>query len=256
MAEKRMFAKSIVMSDAFLDMPASARSLYYTLGMCADDDGFVGAPKSIMRQCGSSEDDLKLLIGKRFILAFDSGVIVIKHWRINNTLKSDRYRPTEYMDELAQLTIKSNKAYTEKRFSKGLPPAPATPEPYRSQTGTDMEPDWNQTGSNLEPQNSIGKGLVEGRLEEYRVDKDNTVQSNQEQDISRACAREDSSLTDEKKLYGKYVSLTLREYSALLNDLGLTEFRRCRERADVPENADTQDWVALIRRYHEGGADT
>ena len=84
MAERRMFAKSIVLSDAFLDMPLSARCLYFTLGMFADDDGFVGSPKAIMRHCGASQDDMLVLIQKRFVLSFDSGVIVIKHWRLNN----------------------------------------------------------------------------------------------------------------------------------------------------------------------------
>ena len=84
MASRRMFAKSIVLSDAFLDMPMSARCLYFTLNMLADDDGFVGSPKAIMRQCGASQDDLLLLLQKRYILGFESGVIVIKHWNINN----------------------------------------------------------------------------------------------------------------------------------------------------------------------------
>ena len=105
MAERRMFAKTIVLSDAFLDMPLSARCLYFTLGMLADDDGFVNAPRSIMRQCGASDDDMKLLISKRFVLIFDSGVIVIKHWRINNYLQKDRYRETKYLDEKAQLVL-------------------------------------------------------------------------------------------------------------------------------------------------------
>lgn len=113
MAEKRMFAKSIVLTDAFLDMPMSARCLYFTLGMLADDDGFVGSPKSIMRQCGASQDDMKVLLAKRFVLGFDSGVIVIKHWRINNYLKKDRYNPTTYQEELAMLKLDSKNAYTE-----------------------------------------------------------------------------------------------------------------------------------------------
>ncbi|MBR3580761.1 MAG: hypothetical protein IKN95_07175, partial [Lachnospiraceae bacterium] len=79
MAERRMFAKSIVLSDAFLDMPMSARCLYFTLGMLADDDGFVGSPKAIMRQCGASEDDMRILVSKKYVLGFDSGVLVIKH---------------------------------------------------------------------------------------------------------------------------------------------------------------------------------
>ena len=113
MAERRMFAKTIVLSDAFLDMPLGARCLYMTMGMLADDDGFVNAPKSIMRQCGASDDDLKVLISKKFVLPFESGVIVIKHWRINNYLQKDRVQPTKYIDEMAMLTIDENGAYTQ-----------------------------------------------------------------------------------------------------------------------------------------------
>ena len=114
MAERRMFAKAIVLSDAFLDMPLSARCLYFTLGMFADDDGFVGSPKGIMRQCGASQDDMLVLIQKRFVLAFDSGVIVIKHWRINNYLQNDRHKETTYIEELQTLDIDDKGAYTEK----------------------------------------------------------------------------------------------------------------------------------------------
>lgn len=115
MAERRMFAKTIVLSDAFLDMPLSARCLYFTLGMLADDDGFVNSPKSIMRQCGAAQDDLRILFERRFLLPFDSGVIVIKHWRINNYLQKDRYRPTIYSDEKAQLDVDEKGAYTESK---------------------------------------------------------------------------------------------------------------------------------------------
>ena len=113
MAERRMFAKTIVTSDAFLDMPLSARCLYFTLGMLADDDGFVNNPKSIMRQVGASTDDLNLLFAKRFILTFDSGVIVIKHWRIHNYIQKDRYKETKYIEERATLMLDEKGAYTE-----------------------------------------------------------------------------------------------------------------------------------------------
>ena len=109
-----MFAKSIVLSDAFLDMPLSARCLYFTLGMLADDDGFVGSPKSIMRQCGASQDDMAILLQKRYVLGFDSGVIVIKHWRMNNYLQNDRKKETTYIEEKNQLVIDQKGAYTEK----------------------------------------------------------------------------------------------------------------------------------------------
>ena len=113
MAERRMFAKTIVLSDAFLDMPLSARCLYFTLGMLADDDGFVNSPKSIMRQAGASTDDMNLLLAKRFILTFDSGIIVIKHWRIHNYIQKDRYKESKYIEEKATLTLDQNGAYTE-----------------------------------------------------------------------------------------------------------------------------------------------
>ena len=113
MAERRMFAKTIVLSDAFLDMPLSARCLYFTLGMLADDDGFVNNPKSVMRQVGASMDDLNILLVKRFILDFDSGVIVIKHWRIHNYIQKDRYKGSKYIEEKATLVIDENGAYTE-----------------------------------------------------------------------------------------------------------------------------------------------
>ena len=111
MAERRMFAKSIIDSDAFLDMPLSAQALYFHLGMRADDDGFVNSPKKIMRLVSCSDDDMKLLITKNFIIPFDSGIVVIKHWRIHNYIRSDRYKPTTYTDEKKLLEVKENNAY-------------------------------------------------------------------------------------------------------------------------------------------------
>ena len=108
-----MFAKTIVLSDAFLDMPMSARCLYFTLSMLADDDGFVNSPKGIMRQCGASLDDMNILLAKKFILTFDSGVIVIKHWRIHNYIQKDRYKETKYIEEKSTLAFDDNGAYTQ-----------------------------------------------------------------------------------------------------------------------------------------------
>lgn len=112
MAERRMFAKSIIDSDAFLDMPLSAQALYFHLGMRADDDGFVNSPKKIMRLVSCSDDDMKLLITKNFIIPFDSGIVVIKHWRIHNYIQKDRYHETNYLDEKAMLTTKENGSYS------------------------------------------------------------------------------------------------------------------------------------------------
>lgn len=112
MAERRMFAKTIIDSDAFLDMPLSTQALYFHLSMRADDDGFVNNPKKIQRVLGASEDDLKVLIAKRFIIPFESGIVVIKHWKIHNYIQKDRYKETAYKEEKALLTEKLNHAYT------------------------------------------------------------------------------------------------------------------------------------------------
>lgn len=150
MAERRMFTKKIIDSDAFLDMPLSTQSLYFHLNMRADDDGFVNNPKKIQRMIGASEDDLKLLVAKRFILCFENGVIVIKHWRMHNLLRKDRYNPTQYAEELDTLMIKDNGSYTEK--------------PVEIPVATIWQPSDNQ----LATQDSIGKVSIE----KYSIDKE------------------------------------------------------------------------------------
>lgn len=109
-----MFSLQIVDSDAFLDMPASSQLLYFHLAMRADDDGFVGNPKRILRMIGSSDDDFKILLAKRFLLSFESGVVVIKHWLIHNTIRLDRFKKTTYQIEKATLKLNEYNAYTEK----------------------------------------------------------------------------------------------------------------------------------------------
>ena len=117
MAERRMFAKTIIDSDAFLDMPTSARLLYYDLSMRADDDGFINSPKKIIRMTGAAEDDLKVLIIKKFVIPFENGVVVIKHWFIHNYIRKDTYNETPYKEEKARLLIDENKSY--KLISEG-----------------------------------------------------------------------------------------------------------------------------------------
>jgi hypothetical protein len=132
-----MFAKTIIDSDMFLDMPLSTQALYFHLSMRADDDGFINNPKKIQRMIGASDDDLRVLVMKRFILPFDSGVVVIKHWKIHNYIRNDRYKETVYQEEKAQLDVKENGAYTE-----------------LSPLGI---PDDNQLGDELETQVRLGK---------------------------------------------------------------------------------------------------
>ena len=155
MAEKRMFTQKIIDSDPFLDMPLSTQALYFHLNMRADDDGFINNPKRIQRTIGASEDDLKLLLAKRFVIGFENGVIVIKHWRMHNTLRKDRYNPTQYQEEFALLEVKDNNAYTEKMDSNLL----ATT--------------WQPNGNQLEPQYSIGKNSID----KESTDKDSMPES-------------------------------------------------------------------------------
>ena len=135
MAERRMFAKTIIDSDAFLDMPLSTQALYFHLSMRADDDGFINNPKKIQRMISCTEDDLKLLCAKNFIIPFESGIVVIKHWRIHNYIQKDRYKSTVYKEERELLAVKDNGAYT-------------------------LDTECIQDGTTLEPQVRLGKDRI------------------------------------------------------------------------------------------------
>lgn len=153
MAERRMMSKKITDTDAFLDMPLTTQALYFHFLQNADDDGFVGSPNSIMRKVGASKNDYDLLMVKRFIIVFDSGICVIKHWRIHNYIQKDRYVETTFLKEKAQLKTEENGAYTE----------------------------CIQNVYKLDAQYSIGKDSIG----EVSIGKDR-------EDTQRACAREES----------------------------------------------------------------
>ena len=146
MANKRMFSIDVVDTDKFLDMPVSTQALYFHFGMRADDDGFVSSPKKIVKIANCTNDDLRVLISKGYIIPFESGVVVITDWRKNNTLKGDRYKPTVYQEELGILETQGN-SYILK--GSGI------------SSGTRLEPDWNQIGTKLEPQYSIDKYSID-----------------------------------------------------------------------------------------------
>ncbi|PLA01731.1 replisome organizer [Streptococcus anginosus] len=151
MADKRMFSLKIVDSDLFLDMPLSSQCLYFHLSMRADDDGFVNNPKKIIKIIGANEDDLKILIAKGFVIVFDQGIIVITHWKINNYIRKDRYKPTMYIEQKQQLYQTENGAYiSEEKVGCHL---------------------VNQRLSSGQP--SIGKG----RLDKVSIDKGREEQS-------------------------------------------------------------------------------
>ncbi|MFP7242723.1 hypothetical protein [Pediococcus pentosaceus] len=115
MAQRRMFSKQITETDFFMDMPLSAQALYLHLIMNADDDGFIGNAKTILRMVGASNDDLKLLMAKQFILTFDDGITVIKDWRIHNYIQRDRYHKTIYNEHLKELELDDNGAYVKEK---------------------------------------------------------------------------------------------------------------------------------------------
>lgn len=224
MAEKRMFTQKIIDSDAFLEMPMSTQALYFHLAMRADDDGFINNPKKIMRSVGASEDDLKLLVLKRYIIGFERGIIVIKHWWMHNTLRKDRYKPTQYQEELAMLDIKENRSYTEKPLDNHL----ATT--------------WQPTGNQLAPQYSV----VECSEEEIS-----------EEEYTEPAAPPPKAVKHKRGQYG-WVMLTDDEYNKLLKDLGTTELERCityvDESAQSSGNKNKwKDWNLVIRRCHREG---
>jgi hypothetical protein len=201
MAERRMFSKNIVLSDAFLDMPASTRCLYFTLAMLADDDGFVNSPKSIMRQSGACEDDLKLLFAKRYILGFESGVIVIKHWKIHNIIQKDRYKETTYLEEKALLVLDDKKSYTEAK--KGL------------------DTTCIQPVSKMETQVSIGKDSIgKDRVVECSIDTDTDLDLDDEEAKRNELQRIGGTLGQ------GVVFLSANQMDALIDKLGLDAFER------------------------------
>lgn len=170
MGNRRMFSKKITDTDRFLDMPASAQNLYFHLNMHADDDGFLGNAKTIKRMVGASDDDLKLLVTKQFLIPFDDGVVVIKDWRIHNYIRSDRYRSTIYTDHKNSLRINENQQYelvAEQPKEVGM---------------TDGIPSGNQNGYQMDTQVKLSQvksgevklsqaKLSKGKLSKTRQDK-------------------------------------------------------------------------------------
>lgn len=120
MAERRMFSKTIIDSDNFIDMPLTTQALYFHLAMRADDDGFVNNPKKIQRMVCCTDDDMRLLIAKQFVIPFDNGICVIRHWKIHNYIRNDRYKPTIYLTEKSMLASDENGLYIEKNID-GIP---------------------------------------------------------------------------------------------------------------------------------------
>ncbi|RZI47994.1 conserved phage C-terminal domain-containing protein [Lactococcus kimchii] len=143
MAQRRMFSKKIVETDFFMEMSPTAKLLYFYLNMSADDDGFVGNPKTIKLISGATDDDLKILIVKQFIIPFESGVVVIKDWKIHNYIRNDRYNETQYLEEKKQLVIAENGTYSK----VGIPDVIPTVSTGKDRLGKDRLGKSNNTMS-------------------------------------------------------------------------------------------------------------
>lgn len=172
MAEKRMFSKTIIDSDAFLDMPLSSQALYFHLSMRADDDGFVNNPKKIQRIIGCGDDDLKLLMVKKFLIPFESGIVVIKHWRIHNYIAKDRYKETNYIEEKSLLGIEKNKSYSLISENENCTPLISLSKNC-IQTVSKSDTNGIPTGDKLDTQNRLDKN----RVEENSIDKNRLEES-------------------------------------------------------------------------------
>lgn len=160
MAEKRMFTKSIIDSDKFLEMPLSTQALYFHLGMRADDEGFINSPKKIIRAVNCNEDDLKLLIAKGFVICFDTGIIAITHWKLHNHIQKDRFKPTLYEEEKSLLDENNRKEYI-----------------LKTAVSNSMDTKCIQIVSNADTKN---------RLDKNRIDKDSIVNVSTAVDVRNA----------------------------------------------------------------------
>lgn len=227
MAERRMFAKTIIDSDAFIDMPLSTQALYFHLSMRADDDGFINNPKKIQRMVGASDDDLKVLVMKRFIIPFESGIVVIKHWKIHNYIQKDRYKPTLYAKEKNLLEIKDNGSYTE----------------------------CIQSVSKAETQVSIGKSIVSlGECSGSVVDGYTTTATTTTKNVENSVENsEDKRLKALKGELGKgVVFLTQEQFDDLLDRLDIDTFDRYVKRlADfiIEKNAHVKSHYDTILKW-------
>lgn len=224
MADKRMFTKKITDSDAFIEMSSAAQALYFHLNQGADDDGFNNQVQMAMWKAHASIDDLKILMAKNYVIRFESGVIVIKHWRMHNTLRKDRYTPTNFQDELNQLGIKENGAYT---------------------LGC-------QVVANRLPQVSKGKdSLDKVSLVECSV-VDDTATADEDEPVENY---EDNKL---KLLGGKLgknvVYLTDSQFDSLIDKLGLDAFNRYVERLAnfiIEKNAYVKNHYDTILKWYK-----
>lgn len=255
MAQRRMFSQKVTETDKFLDMGLTAQSLYFHLGMNADDDGFVGNPKSIKRMIGASEDDLKALVEKDYLIVFDDGVVVIKDWLVSNYVKKDRYTPTIYTDDMKLIGLDKNKRY---QFVSDL-------EPERNQVGTEMEPECIQSGSknenqisseNSQPQQGQGVNPMEPNWNQNGTEMDPQVRLGKDR-VKLSKSKDNLNTTTSTTLNSYYEKLAPKskiEFNTFVNELGrdVVAFAI----TSMFENADRPTFAylrSILNRYQQQG---
>lgn len=228
MAERRMFSKVVIDSDTFLDMPLSAQALYFHLSMRADDDGFVNNPKRIQAYVGASTDDLKILLAKHFLIPFESGVVVIKHWKVHNYIQKDRYKETYYQAEKALLEeAPKTKEYTRK----------PNLDTNCIQTVSNLDTNCIQTGYKLDTQvRDRDRDSIEI---EIGKDKESALADSDEPDGSNPPPLFDSDVKKQKKKQTKH---KYGEYSNVL----LTDEELIKLKEKVPN---WQDFIERLSGY-------
>lgn len=217
MAQKRMFNTSVVGTDSFMEMPDSSQNLYFHLSMYADDDGFVDKWKQIMRMTGKKDDDMKILIAKSFIIPFDSGVIVIKHWRLNNYIQKDRYKETIHIAEKSMLELDENGVYT-----------PCIQDGYKMDTQYSID------------KISVDKSSIE---KEKIYKKESPISDTQKHDENP----KKSSVKETKVHFAEFVTMTNAEYDKLVSTYGVDFTNQCITRLDNYKGANGKKYKSDYR---------
>ena len=239
MAEKRMLTKKITDADEFISLPSSAQALYLHLNMSADDDGFNNQVQMAMYKAHASADDVKILLAKRFIIQFESGVIVIKHWRMANALRKDRYTKTNYQDEMKLLKIKDNGAYT------------LTDDGLNVIDGCQVVANGLPSGCQVVAvdKNSIDKNSIDkNSIDKYRIGE---YEGEGKRDSEESLP---TPKKPPKQKYGEYnhVRLTEEEFNRLCNDFGESTTLKAIKAVDeyCQQNGKTyKDYNLAIRRW-------
>ena len=254
MADKRMMSKSVIDTDVFLDMPTSTQCLYFQLLLRADDDGFLKNAKTIMRTVGASQDDMKLLIAKQYLILFDSGTIVIKHWRIHNYIKKDRYKPTDCEEaRLIDVNDKGEYILLEPTCIQNG----TTTEPTCIQNGTTTEPTCIQNGTTTEPtciQNGTsGKVRLEIELGKSKGSVNKKIKK--ESALSADVKRQKLFASYQEKIKPISGSVEGDRLSSLLDDYGLDLCLKAIDRAVLRKRRSLRYISGILRSWQKDGYD-